>query len=49
MALHASGEERISLVAAEGEAIVGHVVLSEGRLGRAPVLCLGPIGVVPAH
>ena len=48
-ALRASGEERISLVASGGEAIVGHVVLSEGRLGEAPVLCLGPIGVLPAH
>ena len=48
-ALRASGEERISLVASDGEVIVGHIVLSEGRLGDAPVLCLGPIGVLPAR
>ena len=48
-ALRASGEERISLVAADGDAVVGHVVLSVGRLGDAEVLCLGPIGVLPAH
>ena len=48
-ALRASGEERISLVAADGGAVVGHVVLSAGRLGDAEVLCLGPIGVLPAH
>jgi putative acetyltransferase len=48
-ALRASGEDRISLVATEGEAIVGHVVLSEGRVGDTPVLCLGPIGVLPEH
>ena len=48
-ALRASGEERISLVAADGDAVVGHVVLSAGRLGDAEVLCLGPIGVLPAH
>ena len=48
-ALRASGEERISIVAYHGEAIVGHVVLSEGRLGDGSVLCLGPIGVLPEH
>jgi putative acetyltransferase len=48
-ALHDSGEERISLVAADGGAIIGHVVLSEGRAGDAPVLCLGPMGVAPEH
>ena len=36
-------------MASEGEVIVGHIVLSEGRLDDAPVLCLGPIGVLPAH
>ncbi len=46
-ALREAGDERISLVASEGDVLVGHVVLSEGRLGDAPVLCLGPIGVVP--
>ena len=48
-ALRASGEERISLVASDGDAVVGHVVLSAGRLGDAEVLCLGPIGVLPEH
>ena len=48
-ALRASGEARVSLVAADDDAIVGHVVLSAGRLGDAEVLCLGPIGVLPGH
>jgi len=46
-ALHETGDERISMVAIERDAIVGHVVLSEGRVGDEPVLCLGPIGVLP--
>ena len=46
-ALHDAGDERISLVATGDGEVVGHVVLSEGRAGEAPVLCLGPIGVVP--
>jgi putative acetyltransferase len=46
-ALRDTGDERITLVACDAGAIVGHVVLSAGRLGDAPVLCLGPIGVLP--
>jgi len=45
--LREAGDERVSLVACDADAIVGHIVLSAGRLGDAPVLCLGPIGVVP--
>jgi len=48
-ALRASGEERISLVASDGDAVIGHVVLSAGGVGDAEVLCLGPIGVLPEH
>jgi putative acetyltransferase len=48
-ALHDAGDERISMVATDGEDVVGHVVLSAGSLGNAIVLCLGPIGVVPGR
>jgi putative acetyltransferase len=48
-ALHEAGDERISLVAVDGDAVVGHVVLSAGRVGAAVVLCLGPIGVRVEH
>jgi putative acetyltransferase len=37
----------LSLVAEEGGAIVGHVLLSYARLGERRVLLLGPIGVLP--
>ena len=43
--LHDSGDERISLVAIDGDAVIGHVVLSAGLLQDKVVLCLGPIGV----
>jgi putative acetyltransferase len=46
-ALHDGGDERISLVAAEAGLILGHVVLSVGRVGDSSVLCLGPMGVAP--
>ena len=40
--------EQLSLVAeSETEEIVGHVVCSRGYIGGAPVLALGPLGVVP--
>lgn len=29
--------------------IAGHVAVSRGRIGDAPVAALGPIGVLPAH
>jgi putative acetyltransferase len=40
---------RLSLVAVDGERVVGHVVCSRARLepGGRPVLGLGPIGVLP--
>ncbi|MGI8691950.1 MAG: GNAT family N-acetyltransferase [Geodermatophilaceae bacterium] len=46
--LHVSGDERISLVAADGDGVVGHVVLSVGSIDDDMlVLCLGPIAVRP--
>ena len=38
---------QLSLVAAAGGEIVGHVALSRARLEQRAVLALGPIGVVP--
>jgi len=40
-------DPRLSLVAVDGEQVVGHVVCSRGELAGEPVLGLGPIGVLP--
>lgn len=40
---------RLSLVALEGDAVIGHVVCTRARLGSAPVLGLGPLSVHPAR
>lgn len=37
----------LSLVAVDGDTIVGHVVATEGRLGASVAVGLGPIGVLP--
>jgi putative acetyltransferase len=39
---------QLSLVAAAGGKIIGHVALSRARLEQRAVLALGPIGVIPA-
>jgi putative acetyltransferase len=40
----------LSLVAADADgAVVGHVLATRGRVGSAPVLGLGPLGVHPDH
>jgi putative acetyltransferase len=39
---------RFSLVAINGDHLVGHVVCTRGHVGTEPVLALGPIGVEPA-
>ncbi|GAA4884331.1 GNAT family N-acetyltransferase [Actinomycetospora straminea] len=38
-----------SLVAVVGDAVVGHVVATRGRVGEHPALGLGPIAVRPDH
>jgi len=38
----------ISLVAVEDGELVGHVLVSRAHVDEAPVLALGPIGVLPA-
>ena len=48
-ALHDAGDDRISMVAVDDDAVIGHVVLSTGSVGADPVLCLGPIGVDPSR
>jgi putative acetyltransferase len=41
---------RLSWVAEDADGtVVGHVVCTEGRIGDAAVLGLGPIGVIPSH
>ena len=40
---------RLSLVAEDGGAVVGHVVCTRGTAGGRPALGLGPIGVLPGH
>jgi putative acetyltransferase len=41
---------RLSLVAiGPGDAVIGHVLLTRGRVGRAPALGLGPLSVHPDH
>ena len=39
----------LSLVALDGDDVVGHVVCSRGQVGERPALGLGPLGVLPAH
>lgn len=46
-AVHDAGEDRVSLVAVEDDAVIGHVVLSAGSVDDRLVLCLGPVGVQP--
>ena len=48
-ALDAAGESVVSLVAVEGERVVGHVLLSRVHVGEAPLLALAPLGVLPGH
>ncbi len=45
--LRAAGDLVISLVAADGDAIVGHVALSKAKVEEHEALGLGPIGVLP--
>lgn len=40
---------RLSLVAVEGDAVIGHVVCTRAHLDGAPVLGLGPLSVHPSH
>jgi putative acetyltransferase len=47
-ALRDAGLAEVSLVAADGGAVVGHALLSRAALDTgAPVLALGPVGVLP--
>ncbi|NED96127.1 N-acetyltransferase [Phytoactinopolyspora alkaliphila] len=39
----------LSLVAEADDDVIGHVVCTRGRIGDAPALGLGPLGVLPAH
>jgi putative acetyltransferase len=39
----------LSLVALDGDEIVGHVVCTRGHIADAPALGLGPLGVRPTH
>jgi putative acetyltransferase len=39
----------LSLVAVDGEDVVGHVMCSRGSLDGTPLLGLGPLGVLPSH
>ncbi|GAA1579940.1 GNAT family N-acetyltransferase [Actinoplanes couchii] len=39
----------LSLVAVDGEDVVGHVVCSRGHVGQAAALGLGPLSVGPGH
>ncbi|GAA1791161.1 N-acetyltransferase [Luedemannella flava] len=39
----------LSLVAMDGDAVVGHVVCTRSTLGGAPALGLGPLSVHPDH
>jgi putative acetyltransferase len=49
-ALRAAGRLRVSLVAADGDAIVGHVAFSPVTLpGTTDGVGLGPLAVVPTH
>lgn len=42
--------EDLSLVAVDGDAVVGHVCISRAHLDSgAPILVLAPMGVVPEH
>ncbi|HWS33730.1 MAG TPA: N-acetyltransferase, partial [Actinoplanes sp.] len=39
----------LSLVAVDGDEVIGHVVCSRGRVGPAPALGLGPLSVHPGN
>jgi putative acetyltransferase len=39
----------LSLVAVDGDEVVGHVVCTRGHVGDAPALGLGPLGVLPSQ
>lgn len=49
--LRADGDviDELTLVADLRGEVVGHVVCSRARMGEAPSVGLGPIGVLPAH
>jgi putative acetyltransferase len=47
--LRATGDLVLSLIATDGDAIVGHVALSTAHVDSHEALGLGPIGVDPAH
>lgn len=40
---------RYSLVAVDGDEVVGHVLASRIRVGEAPALALAPVSVHPSH
>ncbi len=44
-ALRGSRDELVSLVAASGEDVLGHVLVSRGRLGDRSVACVAPVAV----
>jgi putative acetyltransferase len=45
-----AAETEVSLVATDGDEVVGHVLLSRATLSdRVPILALAPLGVLPAH
>ena len=48
-ALRGSGRLVVSVVAADGKAIVGHVAFSPVTVGPAQGLGLAPMAVLPAH
>lgn len=45
LALRGTPDELVSLVAARGPEVLGHVLFSRGRLGSRPVACLAPLAV----
>ncbi|NKX50331.1 N-acetyltransferase [Arthrobacter deserti] len=50
-ALFASEEyiPELSIVAVEGQEVLGHCISTRGWIGDAPALGLGPLAVLPAH
>ncbi|MBS1808536.1 MAG: N-acetyltransferase [Acidobacteria bacterium] len=47
--LRANGKAIVSLVAVEGEQIVGHILFSEVTIDDATIIGLAPLAVLPSH